>query len=78
MRLFSLKWLSPLLIPPILAISCTPGTEQNSEETSTTPLKEVLEDDFFIGAALNYDQVYGREDQATDLVKEHFNTMKIC
>ena len=73
------KWLSPLIILATMAVSCAPATEQGSKETSeestTTPLKEVLEDDFRIGAALNYDQVYGREDKATRLVKKHFNTI---
>ena len=79
MKIIYPKWLSPLIILATMAVSCAPATEQGSEETSeentTTPLKEVLDDDFHIGAALNYDQVYGREDKATRLVKKHFNTI---
>ncbi len=37
--------------------------------------KEVFKDDFLIGAALNEDQVTGRDRRAVDLVEEHFNSI---
>lgn len=64
-----------LIIMAFFLASCG-STEQKevSEENSLT-LKEALKEDFMIGAALNYDQVYGREDSATTIVKDHFNTI---
>lgn len=38
-------------------------------------LKDVFENDFLVGAALNDDQVSGRDRSAAALVKEHFNSI---
>lgn len=42
---------------------------------ATPSLKEVFEEDFLIGAAINNRQVDGEDKQAVALVKEHFNTI---
>src|SRR5690606_33531300 len=49
------------------------GTNQSSDSIAT--LKDAFEDDFLIGAALNYPQIYGRDDSATAIIKKHFNTI---
>ncbi|HBQ60649.1 MAG TPA: 1,4-beta-xylanase [Balneolaceae bacterium] len=47
-----------------------------SEKTSENPtLKEVFEDDFYIGAALNPSQYNERDEVGSDLVKKHFNSI---
>lgn len=38
-------------------------------------LKNVFADDFYIGAALNYDQISGKDPNAIAVVKKHFNTI---
>lgn len=38
-------------------------------------LKEVFQNDFYIGAALNVEQICGREPEAMDLVAMHFNSI---
>jgi endo-1,4-beta-xylanase len=38
-------------------------------------LKEVLQNDFYIGAALNVEQICGKEPEAIDLVARHFNSI---
>lgn len=38
-------------------------------------LKEVFKKDFYIGAALNYNQVNGKDSKAVSLIKQHFNTI---
>lgn len=38
-------------------------------------LKEVFRNDFFIGAALNVEQICGKEPEAMDLVARHFNSI---
>lgn len=65
------------LVAGCLLTSCG-GTEKSSENnggSESTTLKEAFEGDFYIGAALNYDHVYGREDSATTLVKTQFNSI---
>lgn len=67
-----------------VATSCAPseqtGEEANETEgpevnTSSISLKEAFKDDFLIGAALNYSQIYGKEDSATAIITAHFNTV---
>lgn len=38
-------------------------------------LKELFKDDFYLGAALNYDQVSGKDVKALNLIGLHFNTI---
>ncbi|WP_017730216.1 endo-1,4-beta-xylanase [Nafulsella turpanensis] len=74
MSVFYKKRFAPLLLLACTgAYSCS-SSEQAAEETPTS-LKEAAEGDFYIGAALNYDQVYGREEEAVALIKEEFNTI---
>ena len=72
MKLKYSKWIVPCLAAS-LALSCA-GSEKSPEQTPTS-LKEAAEGDFYIGAALNYDQVYGRDEKAVALIKEQFNTI---
>jgi endo-1,4-beta-xylanase len=45
-------------------------------DTSDQPvLKDVFQNDFYIGAALNVEQIYGKEPEAMDLVARHFNSI---
>lgn len=66
-------------IVPFLALACIgaascSSSEQLAEETPSS-LKEAAAGDFHIGAALNYDQVYGRDEASVALIKEEFNTI---
>lgn len=79
---FKLKSLVFVMLLAI-ATSCT-SSEQTAEEgtetgapdaNSTSSLKEAFKDDFLIGAALNYKQIYGKEDSATAIINTHFNTI---
>lgn len=38
-------------------------------------LKEAFKNDFYIGTALNYNQVNGKDAKAVSLIKQHFNTI---
>ncbi|MGD0339138.1 MAG: endo-1,4-beta-xylanase [Bacteroidota bacterium] len=38
-------------------------------------LKDLFKDDFYIGVALNLDQILGKEPYSLDLVKKHFNSI---
>lgn len=54
------------------------GQSQQSEESdipSSLTLKEAFKEDFYIGTALNYNQIYGREDSATALIVTQFNSI---
>ncbi|MDZ7261064.1 MAG: endo-1,4-beta-xylanase [candidate division KSB1 bacterium] len=53
------------LIPIILSAAChhQPG------------LKQVFQEDFYIGVALNEDQIFGKDTQAVALVEKHFNSI---
>lgn len=69
------KWITPAFTIACLATACT-GTEQaETTENESRTLKEVFEDDFHIGAALNPSQVNGTDDRAASLVAEQFNTI---
>lgn len=43
--------------------------------TAIPALKDVIKDDFYIGVALNLDQILGNEPNATALVEKHFNSI---
>lgn len=47
---------------------------KNSEDTQTA-LKDVFEDNFYIGAALSLNQISGNEPDAVALVEKHFNSI---
>ncbi len=48
----------------------------NNDKAQNQPaLKDVLKDDFYIGAALSLEQIMGKESQATALVEKHFNSI---
>lgn len=68
------KWLVLMAVCFLTACTKKPETQTDASASSAT-LKEAFEDDFLVGAALNYDQVYGREDSALALVKTQFNTI---
>lgn len=79
MKLLYRKQIAPFLLSACIgavsfgSASCT-GAEQGAEAAPQS-LKEAAEGDFYIGAALNYDQVYGREEPAVALIKKEFNTI---
>ncbi|UII19581.1 endo-1,4-beta-xylanase [Fulvivirga ligni] len=45
------------------------------KEKSTVYLKDALQDKFYIGTALNTDQIMGRDTAAMQVVKHHFNAI---
>jgi endo-1,4-beta-xylanase len=48
---------------------------KKSDTTGQPVLKEVFQNDFYIGAALNVEQICGRESEAMDLVARHFSSI---
>ena len=54
----------------------TPDRTISRIETAGQPaLKDVFKDDFYIGAALSADQIFGNEPEAMALVARHFNSI---
>ncbi len=52
------------------------NANMNTKHTQNQPsLKEVFKDDFYLGAALNLDQISGREPKTTAIVEKHFNSI---
>jgi len=51
------------------------GCGQKYTSTSTLTLKQAFENDFYVGAALNYDQVAGKDADAIAVVCKHFNSI---
>jgi endo-1,4-beta-xylanase len=47
----------------------------NNNTQYRSALKDVLKDDFYIGVALNRDQIYGKEPKAMEIVEKHFNSI---
>ncbi|WP_018479478.1 endo-1,4-beta-xylanase [Pontibacter roseus] len=74
---------SSLLLASLAVSSCTDSQQQTTETVasepaataSTTALKDVFQQDFHIGAALNYPQAGGKDEKATALITQHFNTI---
>ena len=64
------------LIIPMLCL-CLLACNQNgrNEVKEATTLKEALSDKFYIGTALNVDQILGRDSESMDIVKTHFNSI---
>ncbi len=48
---------------------------KQSDKNNQPFLKDVFQNDFYIGAALNVEQICGREPEAMDLVARHFNSI---
>ena len=48
---------------------------KRSDTSGHPALKEAFQNDFYIGAALNVEQICGREPEAMDLVARHFNSI---
>ncbi len=48
---------------------------KNNSTQDRPALKNVFKDDFYIGTALNLDQIYGREPKAMEIVEKHFNSI---
>ena len=63
--------LLPLLA--LLIVSC--NSHKPTEYKTETPLKEVLENKFLIGAAVNTTQTSGNDLKGDSLIKRHFNTI---
>lgn len=71
------KWIVPSLAIACFAMSCTSSAEQaeTAEDNNPRPLKEVFENHFHVGAALNHQQATGQDERSVQLVQEHFNTI---
>ena len=67
--------LKGLIIPMLclLLLACN-QTEKKSEVKEAT-LKEALNGKFYIGAALNIDQILGRDSVSMNIVKKHFSSI---
>jgi endo-1,4-beta-xylanase len=76
MKLFNQQWILPALALACFGMSCS-SSEQTAtaEDNNPKPLKEVFEDHFLVGAALNYPQSTGKDERSAELVKKHFNTI---
>ncbi|WP_210465359.1 endo-1,4-beta-xylanase [Rufibacter roseolus] len=53
------------------ALGCVAGTVNQGEPS----LKEVFKDDFYVGAALNYQQASGKDPKAEAIIAKHFSTI---
>ena len=63
-------------ILPILLLSLSAGCQSNTEQPKRTDsLKEVFQDDFLIGTALNVDQIDEKDASADSLIKKQFNAI---
>ncbi len=51
------------------------ATVTSAECAEQPSLKDVFMDDFYIGTALNYDQISGKEPNAIAIVEKHFNSI---
>ena len=54
------------------------GTEKSTDKqdgAKSVTLKDAYKEDFHIGVAVNYNQVYGREENATEIIKKQFNSI---
>ena len=51
------------------------ATVIGAERAAQPGLKDVFADDFYIGAALNYDQISGKDPKAIAIMEKHFNTI---
>jgi len=74
--------LAASLLVACIATSCSDAGSSSTDTQPTaaqaaapTTLKEALKDKFYIGAALNFNQAYGRDAQATTIIEEQFNTI---
>jgi endo-1,4-beta-xylanase len=52
-----------------------PNDSKNIRTDARSLLKDVFQNDFYIGAALNVDQICGKDPDAMDLVDRHFNSI---
>lgn len=52
-----------------------PKSSERNDASEAITLKETFKDDFHIGVAINYNQIYGREDKAVKIIKEQFNSI---
>lgn len=83
MKTYYKNWMCYVLCAAWLAISCSSTELVNDlaeEEAPISletplPLKEAAEGDFYIGAALNYNQINGKEHEAIEIIKKEFNTI---
>ena len=56
-----------------LIVACNKPKENGKQDNSS--LKEALKDKFHIGAALNVDQILGRDFATMDIIKKHFSSI---
>ena len=55
-------------------LACNSTGKKEKSMTETT-LKEAFNGKFYIGTALNVDQIFGRDTKSIDIVKKHFNSI---
>ena len=56
-------------------VACNNQKNSEQQDEKATSLKEALNDAFYIGAALNVDQIFERDIMAADIVKNHFSAI---
>lgn len=60
-----------IALSALLLLSCS----QKTEHADISTLKEAFEGKFYFGAAINVDQITGKDLKATQVLKEHFNSI---
>ena len=66
-----IKTITTMALAATFCIACNQNSKQNSEPS----LKNAVSDAFLIGAALNTNQVAGRDSQAVAVIENHFNSI---
>ena len=56
-------------------VACNNQNNSEKQDEKASSLKEALNDAFYIGAALNVDQIFERDVMAVDIVKNHFSAI---
>ena len=56
-------------------ITACNNSKENGKQDSPTSLKEAFNGKFYIGTALNVDQILGNDTKSIDIVKKHFNSI---
>lgn len=59
----------------IASLLCSAWIGCGSSNEETISLKEAFQDKFLMGAALNVDQIEGRDREGVEIVKRHFNSI---
>ena len=62
-----------LLIPNV--IGCRQITSEKANKNQNLTLKDAIQDKFYIGVAMNSDQILGKDKKGIDIILKHFNSI---